>query len=321
MIKTLYKKTLKSISPSISITIPTFDRVENLLKLLLHISQERNLDQVEIILLDNKSPSVIDIKIIKKYFKNTNFFYYQNSFHLGPDVNYLKSIELANSEWVYPIGDSKIPKKGFISMILRDIKKYKDCMSIVYSYASKLKKNLIINTIYEIDSKKIHFGDFFLGGTSIISRKNVEHYLSQAGQITLSRMPHSLFHLKPLLDHKKIVLNKEKIIETFLKKPAHYDPKLSFLECWAQFALIDFITSDTKARKILNKKIFEVYGEIWRFGYHALHKLFIKRIDISSNIDRIIKFRYIHYNRLFDLPVIYLIFIISKVLKIIKYVK
>lgn len=320
MNKILYQRDLNR-KLNFSIVIPTFDRNDNLEKLLTHIANEKSLNLIEIIILDNCSPTILPNQFFDKLFLNTQIKYLQNNFHLGPDANYLKAIELANCEWVYPIGDSKIPKKGFVDMILKDIKLHKDSFGIVYKYASNLKNDLTFSNIKYFNDKKIHLGDFFLGGNSIISRKSIILYLNIAGQVTLSRMPHATFHLMPVLNFQSITLKKDAIIELFLEKPSNYDPKLSFFECLSQFSLIDVITNDWTARKIINKKIFEIYGENWRFIYHSLNFTFKKKIDISSNIHRILKFRFIHGYGYINLIVALLLYYFIKFLKLIRYVK
>ena len=318
--KVLYKQQNDNLS-YLSIVIPTYNRIDNLKLLLTHISSENKLDFVEIIILDNYSNSILPDQFFVDLFKDKKISYYQNKFHLGPDANYLKAIELANCEWVYPIGDSKIPKKGFVDMILNDIKLHKDSFGIVYKYASNLKNDLTFSNIKYFNDKKIHLGDFFLGGNSIISRKSIILYLNIAGQVTLSRMPHATFHLMPVLNFQSITLKKDAIIELFLEKPSNYNPKLSFFECLSQFSLIDVITNDWAARKIINKKIFEIYGENWRFIYHSLNFTFKKKIDISSNIHRILKFRFIHGYGYINLIVALLLYYFIKFLKLIRYVK
>lgn len=318
--KILYQKNNENIS-FLSIVIPTYDRVENLKKLLTHIAAEKYLKNVEIIILDNCSNSIIPNTFFLELFEGINITYIQNKFHLGPDFNYLKSIELAHSDWIYPIGDSKIPIRGFVEILLKDIQEFKESYGIVYKYASQITNNMNISNFAKIAPKNIHIGDFFLGGNSIISKKSLKDYLCIAGQLTLTRMPHISFHLMPLLNNQQITLRKDNIIDIFLQKPAHYDPKLSYLECLGQFALIDVITNNWKFRKIINKKIFQIYGEIWRIIYHTLKFTFKHRIDVSSNMHRIIKFRFMFNYGFFSLFVIYLLFVLTRFLKLINYAR
>lgn len=320
MNKILYQRDLNR-KPKLSIVIPTFDRNDNLEKLLTHIANEKSLNLIEIIILDNCSPTILPNQFFDKLFLNTQIKYLQNNFHLGPDANYLKSIELSQTDWVYPLGDSKIPVQGFLDILLQDIESFSDSFGIVYKYASDIEQDEKIHQFDRIANKNIHIGDFFLGGNSLLSKKSISENIHMASQLTLTRMPHSSFHLIPLLNNQQIILRKDPIIETFVPKPTHYNPQLSYLECLAQFALIDVITNDWKSRKILNKKIFQVYGESWRIVYHILKFTFKHKVDVSSNLHRILKYRFIFGYGLLSFLIIYFLYLLTRLLKLVNYVK
>lgn len=320
MLKKIYSN-LETLDTKLSIVIPTFNRIENL-KLLLNSISKEQLKDIELIILDNKSENLISKSFLQEKFIDCKLIYYQNSIHISGDSNILRAYEVANSNWIYVIGDSKIPKTNFILDILKDISEHKNLNTIIYKFASNYKEDMIINDIEKLSLKKIHFGDFFLVGTSVVSKQAINDYYKYAIGICFTHLPHSIFHLYSIVFNKNVLFKKNKILKKFLNKPSYYNPALTYLECLGFFPIIDSLFYKKSIRKLIYKGTLSVTGETWRISYHCLKFLFKKRIDITSHLERILNYRYNFFTLkvLYEMPLIYLFLILGKFLKLIKYI-
>ena len=321
MLKKIYSNS-EDLKTKLSIVIPTYNRIENLKLLLQHIANEK-LNDIELVILDNKSKQIIDSEFLRENFFGNKIIHYQNLYNIHGDLNILRAYEIASSEWVYVIGDSKIPKKNFVSEILKDISKNKNLYTIIYNYASNLDEDIILDNIENLNLKRIDFGDLFLVGNSLVSKNAIIDYYKYATGIGLTHLPHSIFHIYSLIYKKKVLFRYQNIIEEFLKKPSDYNPGLNYLECLAFFPLIDTLLFNKPERKKIYKGTLTVYGETWRIAYHCLRFLFNKRLDISSHLERILNYRYNFFTIkiIYEKPMVYLLLSISRILKLIRYTK
>lgn len=92
----------------LSICIPTYNRLESLKEclesILISKKELKNNKNFEVCISDNCS-SKSPLKIIKRYKKHLNIKYQRNKKNLGYGLNYLKSISMAQGEFVWTLGD------------------------------------------------------------------------------------------------------------------------------------------------------------------------------------------------------------------------
>ena len=276
----------------ITVVIPTFDRKDNIHKLLRFLSTITP-REVQIYVVDNLSSVDLELESIDSYNFSCHVKVFKNKFHLGPDASVIRALELCDSSWVYLLGDSKIPVADVFNLMLSDCSKYDDHHGIVYSFDQSIDKSLSISSIKDIPIK---YGDFFLGGNSLISKRSLEQYLYIASQLTVTRMAHSIFHIMPLCKGDKIRLSSDRVMKEFVSKPSGYNPGLSLLECWAQFALITLLPIDASSQKLINKMILENENSESRIVFlkFTLLSIFRYRQDIRYHMKKIIAYRYVY---------------------------
>lgn len=111
----------------LTIAIPTYNRA-NYLNVCLNSLNEalpNNADDVDILVIDNNSTDNTK-EIVLNIQKSTNIRYINNEINIGPDENFKKCIEKANSKYVWIFGDDDIFFKNSIEYILTVIKNNND---------------------------------------------------------------------------------------------------------------------------------------------------------------------------------------------------
>jgi len=298
----------------LEVVIPTYNRVDNLTLLINNLLKSSNRNFC-ISIIDNDPSNLLSTEFIKS--NNINRIpirVLRNKIHLGPDASILRSIELSESDWIYCLGDSKIPVDNAFDLIVNDIKENSDISSIVYKFKNSNEFATTISNVSEIANKDIHWGDLFLIGNSVISAKLVKNYFSTATQFTLSRSMLFIFHILALKNNHKVLFSNNRIVKEFLEKPAFYNPGLSLLECWAQFPLLVNLPIKNNERMVVIDKI--IKGESWddkiTFYKFCLLKIFRENIDISFNLKTILAYRYCYKMFYFEKTIIITLYYTSK---------
>jgi len=111
---------------SLSICIPTYNRENYLNELLKSIESqitESIIDSVQICISDNASTDNTET-MVKKWQNSTNLkiIYSKNKTNIGPDLNYLKSVSIADGEFCWLMGSDDQIKEGAIQYVLEEIK-------------------------------------------------------------------------------------------------------------------------------------------------------------------------------------------------------
>ncbi len=304
----------------INFTIPSYNRIDNLISVINNFNNFTN-HNFGIIILDNKS-SDFDLTRIINVLNYSKFGskIYVNKKHLGPDANLLRSMELAVSEWVFMLGDSKILRTDIVDIVLKDIDQHSNLKSIVYSFDKVLLKPVVFNSLENFFKSKIKFGDLFLGGNSIVKKSSFDQFLPTASMLTLSRSMLTIFHILNLKNRNDVLFSNIKIVEKFIEKPADkYNPGFSFLECWAQFPLLTTLDIGKKNQFKLNKLIIknESCANYLIFFKYCLIQIIREKNKISTYLKKIIKFRYVHYpysiEKIFVYPLYFLSLIYEKI--------
>jgi len=298
----------------LEVVIPTYNRVDNLTLIINNLLKSTNRDFC-ISIIDNDPSNLLSIDFIES--NNINRIpirVLRNKIHLGPDASILRSIELAESDWIYCLGDSKIPVENVFDLMVNDIKENSDISSIVYKFKNSNEFARTISNVSEIANKDIHWGDFFLVGNSVINAKLVKNYFSTATQFTLTRSMLFIFHILALKNNDKILLSNNRIVKEFVEKPVFYNPGLSLLECWAQFPLLVNLPINDEERMMVIDKIIkgESRDDITTFYKFCLIKIFRENVDISFNLKNILAYRYCYKVFSFQKTIITLLYYTSK---------
>ena len=299
----------------LEVVVPTYNRVDNLTLLINNLLKSTNRNFC-ISIIDNDPSNLLPIEFIES--NNINRIpirVLRNKIHLGPDASILRSIEFAESDWIYCLGDSKIPVENVFDLIVNDINENSGISSIVYKFKNLNEDDRTISNVSEIASKDIHWGDFFLVGNSVISAKLVKKYYSTATQFTLSRSMLFIFHILALKNKDKVLLSNNRIVKEFVEKPVFYNPGLSLLECWAQFPLLVNLPIKDEERMIIIDKIIkgESRDDKIIFYKFCLIKIFRENIDISFNLKNILSYRYCYKVFSFEKTIITALYYTSKI--------
>lgn len=132
----------------LTIVIPTYNRANLLVKCINSIyTQIENLTDIDFIILDNCSTDNTK-KIVSEYIKDKNIIYIKNEKNIGPDLNFLKALQISNSKYIHIISDDDYMMKN----------------SFNYEY-SFLKNNTDLDLAY---TNLIHFND-----------KNLDNYYNK----------------------------------------------------------------------------------------------------------------------------------------------
>lgn len=112
--------------PLLSIVIPTFNRVDELRRLVSGLVAQihNNADLVELVVLDNASTD--STPIIREIMENfAGCSYIRNDKNIGMDGNLLKSYEIATGDYLWLIGDDDFLAVDCLEKILVLIKKFR----------------------------------------------------------------------------------------------------------------------------------------------------------------------------------------------------
>lgn len=286
------------------IAIPTYNRSENLLKLLQYIlSFPINHDyDFGIIILDNQSEIICSKTTeLLRQIKGFGIRFYQNSSQIGPDENIVRVMEIAKDHcnWVYPLGDSKLPVENFISLLFETIKspKINNSKLIFFSF-DNLNLNVCINCYLEFYRYEPKFGDTLLVGNSLVRSAYLENNIWVLYNNTHTRaiLPAALIDC--LNNNKPIALVASKIISKAVQKPQSYNPKLSLLECLSMFPLLIANIKRKSDRKnflkFINRDL--SINDKWNVLKFCLLKIYKEKVSITYLLEDISTFRY-RYNR------------------------
>ena len=103
---------------TLSIVLPTFERVEALKKSLPPLIEQAKLYDVAIYISDDSRTN--GVKILVENFQQLypNIFYIQNIERLGHDRNYLKALLYGTAEYIWILGDRTMIKNGSLKKII-----------------------------------------------------------------------------------------------------------------------------------------------------------------------------------------------------------
>jgi len=110
-------------TPTLSICIPTFNRLHYLKETLETLLPQAELNSVEICISDNHSNDGT-AEFLREFAEVYPCLKYRiNSKNIGLDKNMLAVISMGNGQYIYPIGDDDILPEGSLEEILLEIEK------------------------------------------------------------------------------------------------------------------------------------------------------------------------------------------------------
>lgn len=195
----------------LTIAIPTYNRKEAIASKINEISSyiiNHSLsEQIELLIVDNCS-SEYNIYEILENEKDTSFINVQkNSGNIGAGSNFLRCLELANSEYIWLLGDDEILDLSYLENLMT-ILQDKDCYLLPHneSYAKKATYFGNFSSIDELFDNFWNLGSFFTLSIFIFRKDSVLNYLKEGYETVVYQHPYSAMALSMLRDGKNIQL-------------------------------------------------------------------------------------------------------------------
>lgn len=139
------KKINKYVRPLLSICIPTFNRCEYLDYLLDNIKQQVGLNSelVQVVISDNFSTDATFVVVDKYQKEGLNLKYLRNCTNQGFTANLNSTIQGADGEYCWLMGDDDAFRPGAISYLSELIKSNRPDVAISNRYICDLKMNIL----------------------------------------------------------------------------------------------------------------------------------------------------------------------------------
>lgn len=298
-----------------SIVIPTYERPENLALILDRLSESVSQRTHVMILTEPGSNSMPTKEMMALWSEKLDIEISINNCNAGVDESILRAYEGCNSDWIYFLGDSKLPVKDFEKVIRAANADCPMAVAYFFCYDSSFNGGKVIDTIEDLVRSGLTLGDFILGGNSIFSRRIVEKYIRYSYRTLSSRIAHVAMPIIALSKDESIFISNNRVIERFIEKPATYQPGKALLDCWASFSLLTLLPISYKNALLINKYVVNYENNFSRLNFlkYSLLKIFRENISISKDLLVIINTRYIFYKKWNEWMMLRVLYLISVV--------
>lgn len=316
----------------LTIAIPTYNRKEAITSKVNEISdyiESHNLsEQIELLIMDNCSNQYNIYNILENQ-KNISFINIQkNSGNIGAGANFLRCLELANSEYVWLLGDDEILDLSYLEKLLKTIQD-KDCYLLPHneSYAKNATYFGNFSSIDELFDNFWNLSSFFILSIFIFRKESVLNYLKDGYEAVVYQHPYSAIALSMLRDEKSIELISLPLLK--VQQNAYSNPRFDMVNaCIDVVSTVKPFCTDTQFQTYLVKDFYPA-REKTVFGINIG---ITKKINIEKTIEnykRLISlmstFSKIHFKSLiwinlvklrkFNYVISLLIYLLSKIKK------
>lgn len=298
-----------------SVVIPTYERRDNLALILERLAGSVSHRTHVMILTEPGSDSLPTKEQMAGWSETLDIEIAINNCNVGVDESILRAYEACKSDWIYFLGDSKLPAEDFERVITSTNIACPMAVAYFFCHDSSFKGGIAIRTIEDLVRSGLTLGDFILGGNSIFSRKIVERYIRYSYRTLSSRIAHVAMPIIALSKGELIFISNNRVIEKFIEKPATYLPGKALLDCWASFPLLTLLPISYKNALLINKYAvnYETNASRLNFFKYSLLKIFRENTSISKDLLVIINTRYIFYKKWDEWIMLRLLYFISVV--------
>jgi glycosyltransferase involved in cell wall biosynthesis len=297
-----------------SVVIPTYERPANLAQILdrLHHSVSRKIEVL--ILIEPDSLSLPPRKQLERWADKLEIKVTINMCKAGVDESILRAYEQCKSEWIYFLGDSKLPAENFELVLNKTHADCPDASAYFFRCDSTYKHSQQIYSIDSLVKSGLTLGDFILGGNSVFSRKIVEKYINYSYRTLSSRIAHVAMPIMALAQGESIYITNRKIIEKFIEKPLSYQPGKALLDCWTSFSLITLLPLTFDDARKFNKYVvdYETSKSRINFYKYIYIKIFREKIQVTKDLRSLLNTRYSHYINYSEYSIVKIIYIIAR---------
>lgn len=151
----------------LSINIPTYNRAEflkdNIEIIISQVLEANKVKDIEINISDNASTDNTEdvCQLLKNKYKDIIINYTRNTSNLGPDVNFIKAMWMANGDYSILWGDDDYFKEGAIRYILSEIERNKEIGIFLSNRTNISSDKTVLGDQYFFDSLDCdHIFDF-----------------------------------------------------------------------------------------------------------------------------------------------------------------
>jgi glycosyltransferase involved in cell wall biosynthesis len=171
----------------LTIGIPTYNRPDKIEAIFINLSKMKNINSVDILVIDNCSDIPVSEIYKKSNFDLKNIRIMRNKFNIGGNANIMRCIEFAETEWIWILGDDDTPLENSTEIILHDIELETTGKNVLMlKYSSELGK---VNKSMYFDDYRLFFNyittnnyysNLLFMSTCIINQKLFSKYYAKA---------------------------------------------------------------------------------------------------------------------------------------------
>jgi abequosyltransferase len=196
----------------LTIAIPTFDRQEQLARVVIALLPQIA-EPACLLIVDNCSGYDAQAVIEPLLNGAENVRFVRNVANVGMGANILRCFELAESEWIWILGDDDVPLPDAVVTITQEIERNADAAFI--NFASSHAQRLVdwkATSIDEFVEKQDFFGGILFISSSVYSVENFRQVIQYGYRAIYTLCPHYAMLLVLLERGSKACFNNRQII-------------------------------------------------------------------------------------------------------------
>lgn len=215
----------------LTIIIPTYNRREQLIRLLKSIERQKAEKLLYIVILNNNSGYDVE-QSIKNNFSGLFLDVieiYNRPYNSGGDYNIGSSFLFAKTDYLWIIGDDDEVVDGCFDIIENDIKKYREIPLFKYPAEGQSirEDEIIVNNIEQFEELNetgvITAGNIIFVSNNIYNLPKLKDYISTSLYYSYCSIPHSLPMLRCLIDERPFLYSNKEIIRYIEPEGDHWN--------------------------------------------------------------------------------------------------
>lgn len=267
----------------LTIAIPTYNRVEHLIKYIPYLLPQLN-DECELVIIDNHSDYIVEEKLkhVLINFKDKNIRFVRNPFNNGLFGNILKCFEECKTKWLYIIGDDDKLSDNGLSLILQDIKNNSECLNISYQWHpekvwSQNRPKLTHGMLDYMKSVEAIHNIMYLS-SNVYNAKELSKYFKTGHYFQLTSAPHLVLLLMALdkIENAKVYLSNQFLVDNLYQEVDKHKTwdRLDFFRNNKLLLDLPLSRVNKKYLFILYKKSYPIQKFLWFYlNLKHTHKL------------------------------------------------
>lgn len=215
----------------LTIVIPTYNRENQLIRLLRSIERQNAVHFYYIVILNNHSDYDVEASV-QNHFEGTfldNIEVYNRPYNAGGDYNIGSAFLFAKSQYLWIIGDDDEVEDSCFDIIEKNIGLYPEISFFKYHIKGQARYNedILIKNI--INFKDLYKRNYFIAGDVLFVSNNIynlsklEKYISTALYYSYSSVPQVLPMLGCLIDEKPFMWCHNEIIKYNAPEGDHWN--------------------------------------------------------------------------------------------------